>query len=116
MSQEVTAYIEAIALPWQAEAARTLRAAIREAVPGAVERIQYKQPHYLVGKKYLAVISPSKNALGLTIFNAQATKPPEGFFLPNSPPERKTVKFKEGDPIDVALVTRLVGEAASALG
>jgi hypothetical protein len=113
---DVVQFIDAIALPWQAEQAHAIRESIFAAVPEATERLQYKKPHFLVNGKYLAVITPSKAALSLTIFNASHLDPPEAFFEAGGPPERKTAKFKEGDTVDTDVVTRLVAVAASGLG
>ena len=116
MTDDVVQFIDAIAVPWQAEQARAIRDAIFEAVPEATERLQYKKPHFLANGKYLAVVSPSKVALSLTIFNASALDAPDGFFEAGGPPERKTAKFREGDTVDTDLVTRLIDQAASTLG
>ncbi|THF83470.1 DUF1801 domain-containing protein [Cohnella fermenti] len=114
MNPDVTAFIESIAQPWQAELASRLRAIIHEAIPDAAERIQYGKPHFLKNGKYAAVISPSKAALSFVLFNAAELQPPPGLFEPG-PPERRTAKFKEGQALDEELLLRLTRQASDTL-
>ncbi|MNW20347.1 hypothetical protein D3C71_2207150 [compost metagenome] len=75
--------------------------------------MQYNKPHYLKNKKYAAVISISKDAVSLTIFNAAGLELPEGMF--DGPPERKTIKFCSGEQIDSVMLTDLVKQASRTL-
>ncbi|MWV42902.1 DUF1801 domain-containing protein [Paenibacillus sp. HJL G12] len=112
MNQEVTEFIEAIQVPWQVEVARNLREVVHAAIPEVQERIQYKKPHFLKNGKYAAVISPSKDAMSFTIFNAAQLELPEGLF--DGPPERKTIKLRQGQTVDTNQLTALVSQASSA--
>lgn len=112
MNEEVNQFIEALSESWQRMACAELRSVVHAATPDALERMQYKKPHFLKNGKYLAVISPSKAAVSFTIFNATALELPAGF---EGPPERKTIKLGQGEAIDSALLTSLVKQAASTL-
>ena len=114
MSQEIDAYIEKIGPAWQAETCRTLDGRIREAIPEAIARLQYGKPHYLKNGKYAAVFGTAKGWVAFTIFNAAALDAPEGLFEPG-PPERRTIKIKEGQAIDYEQLTTLLRQAASSL-
>ncbi|MFB9328842.1 DUF1801 domain-containing protein [Paenibacillus aurantiacus] len=113
MNPEVTQFIEAIQEPWQAELAARLRDAVHQSVPDVQERIQYKKPHFLKNGKYAAVISISKDAVSFTIFNAGELVLPEGLF--DGPPERKTIKAKKDQELDVDLLASLVAQASEGL-
>lgn len=113
MNQEVTDFIGAIQEPWQKELAVSLREVVRQAIPEASERIQYKKPHFLKNGKYAAVISTSKDAVSFTIFNAAGLELPEGKF--DGPPERKTLKLRKGDTFDPGQLVAWVGQASSSL-
>ncbi|WP_138754557.1 DUF1801 domain-containing protein [Paenibacillus sinopodophylli] len=113
MSQEVTDFIEAINEPWQRDLSSRLREIVQGAVPGVQERIQYKKPHFLHNGKYAAVISVSKAAVSFTIFNASGLTLPEELF--EGPPERKTIKLKQGQSFDAEQLSALVGQAVSTL-
>lgn len=113
MSQEVTEFIEKVKEPWQAQLCQDLRQVIRNAIPDASERIQYNKPHFLKNKKYVAVISTSKAAVSFTIFNASGLELPEGLF--DGPPERKTIKFRNGEQLDGEFLTSLLKQATSTL-
>lgn len=113
MSQEVTEFIENVKEPWQAGLCQELRQVVRTAIPDVQERIQYKKPHFLKNKKYAAVISTSKDAVSLTIFNAAGLEFPEGLF--DGPPERKTIKFRKGEQMNGGMLTDLVKQASSTL-
>lgn len=113
MNQEVTDFIAAIKEPWQVELSSELRKLVHGAIPDVQERIQYKKPHFLKNGKYAAVISTSKDAVSFTIFNANELSFPEPLF--DGPPERKTIKLKQGNTVDYDQLTSLVGQAASTL-
>ncbi|GIN72389.1 hypothetical protein J14TS2_28640 [Bacillus sp. J14TS2] len=113
MNQEVTDFIDAIKEPWQVELATNLREAVHKAIPDVHERIQYKKPHFLRNGKYAAVISTSKAAVSFTIFNAVTLDLPECMF--DGPSERKTLKLRKGDTIDLELLVSLVNQASSVL-
>lgn len=111
MNQEVTAYIEN--LPnWQGEISSTLRDMIRETIPEAEEKIQYKKPHFLKNGHYAAVISPSKDAIAFMIMNANGIDFPKGF---EGPAERKWIKLREGDTPDLTLLSGLLKQTSSTL-
>ncbi|MBD2870590.1 DUF1801 domain-containing protein [Paenibacillus arenilitoris] len=113
MNQEVTAFIETVKDPWQGELCSRLREIVHGSVPDIQERMQYKKPHFLKNGKYAAVISTSKDAVSFTIFNAAGLPIPEGQF--DGPPERKTMKLRQGDSLDAELLSSLVGQAAASL-
>ncbi|WP_028551279.1 DUF1801 domain-containing protein [Paenibacillus sp. UNC451MF] len=113
MNQEVTEFIEAVKEPWQRELSFQLREAVHKAVPDIQERIQYKKPHFLSNGKYSAVISNSKDAVSFTIFNASELTLPEGMF--DGPPERKTIKLRQGQTVDLDQLSSLVSQAAALL-
>ncbi|MGN7764819.1 DUF1801 domain-containing protein [Paenibacillus sp. 22594] len=113
MSQEVTEFIEKVKEPWQASLCHELRQVVHNAIPDVQERIQYNKPHFLKNKKYAAVISISKDAVSFTIFNATGLELPEGLF--DGPPERKTIKFRNGEQIDAGMLTDWVKQASQTL-
>lgn len=113
MNQEVTDYVEGIQETWQKELVSALREVVREAMPDATERMQYKKPHFLKNGKYAAVISVSKDAVSFTIFNAAELALPEGVF--EGPPERKTLKLRKGGAFDSGELTSLLAQASSSL-
>lgn len=113
MNQEVTDFIEAIKEPWQGELCTRLREVVHQAIPGIQERVQYKKPHFLKNGKYAAVISTSKEAVSFTIFNPSELPFPEGNF--EGPPERKTIKIKKGQLIDIDQLSSLTSQATSML-
>lgn len=114
MNPDVTQYIATLQ-PWQAEICSAIRDRIHRAVPDVQERLQYKKPHFLKDGHYLAVLSPAKAQVTLTVFNATDLDAPDGLFDAGGPPERKTVKIKEGQEVDYDLLAQLVGQAASTL-
>jgi hypothetical protein len=85
---------------------------IHKAVPDVTERLQYGKPHYLKNGKYAAAFGTAKGWVALTIFNTAALEVPEGLFEPG-PPERKTLKIKQGQAVDYDLLEELVGQASS---
>jgi hypothetical protein len=113
MNQDVTDFIEAVKEPWQGELCSRLREVVHGAISGVQERVQYKKPHFLKNGKYAAVISTSKDAVSFTIFNASELSLPEGLF--EGPPERKTIKLKQGHTVDYDQLSLLVVQAASTL-
>lgn len=113
MNAEVTAFMEGIQQPWQAEVCRRLREMVHASVPGVTERMQYRKPHFLTNGKYAAVITPSKDAVGFTIFNAADLDLPPDLF--EGPPERKTIKIRAGQAPDYDLLAGLLAQAAGDL-
>src|SRR4051812_39457740 len=105
MSQDVANYISSVVQPWQAKICRELHQRIQQAIPEATERLQYGKPHYLKDGKYACVVGTAKSWVTLTIFNATGIDGPDGLFEPG-PPERKTVKIKQGQMVDYDLLTR----------
>ncbi|RKP58091.1 DUF1801 domain-containing protein [Cohnella endophytica] len=113
MNQEVTDLIDTVKEPWQKELCSSLRGVVHGAIPDFQERVQYKKPHFLKNGKYAAVISTSKDAVSFTVFNATGLSLPDGLF--DGPPERKTIKLKQGQSVDLDLLSSLVGQASSTL-
>ena len=111
MNNPVTDYIENIGQAWQAEACRTLRDIVHQHVPNVTERIQYGKPHFLKDGKYACVMGTAKGWVSFTIFNAAALEAPDGFFEPGDA-DRKTIKIRQGQPVDYALLAQLVQQAA----
>lgn len=114
MSQEVTGYIGNLAQPWQAEVCQSLHRIVHQAIPEVVDRLQYGKPHYLKNGKYACAIGTAKGWVNLTIFNAAGLDAPDGLFEPG-PPERKTVKIRQGQAVDHALLAKLLRQAASTI-
>ncbi len=114
MHEEIEGYIGTIARPWQAELCRQLDAIIHRAIPEVTEKLQYGKPHYRKNNQYAAVIGTAKAWVTLTIFNATAIDAPDGLFE-DGPPERKTIKIREGQAIDEAQIEELLRQAASTL-
>ncbi|WP_028543284.1 DUF1801 domain-containing protein [Paenibacillus taiwanensis] len=112
-NQEVSDFLAEIKEPWQRELAARLREVVHQALPDVLERIQYKKPHFLKNGKYAAVISTSKDAVSFTIFNATGLILPEGLF--EGPPERKTIKIRQGHEVDTDQLLSLVKQAAETL-
>ncbi|WP_438445087.1 DUF1801 domain-containing protein [Gorillibacterium sp. sgz5001074] len=113
MNPEVTNFIEALKEPWQVELVIALRGVVHEAVENVQERIQYKKPHFLKNGKYLAVISPSKDAVSFTLFNTTGLEIPEDLY--EGPPERKTLKLRKGQTADRGELAALLSKAAQTL-
>lgn len=113
MNQEVADFIQQLKEPWQAELCSRLRDVVRGTIPDVQERIQYKKPHFLKNGKYAAVISTSKDAVSFTIFNAAGLELPEGLF--DGPPERKTIKLRQGQEFDAEQLASLLGQASATL-
>lgn len=113
MNQEITDYINTLKEPWQVELSTKLRNVVHKAIPDVHERIQYKKPHFLKNGKYAAVISPSKEAVSITIFNAIKLDLPVGLFT--GPPERKTMKLQKGETADFEQLVSFIKEASSEL-
>jgi len=114
VNSDVTEFVAAIPQPWQVELATNLRERVFAAIPDATERLQYKKPHFLKNGKYAAVIGPAKAHLSFTIFNAQDLQAPDGLFEAG-PPERATIKFKEGQAVDLDLIESLLAQASAGL-
>ncbi len=115
MNQDVTDYIDAIKVDWQAEVCRQLRQIIHNAIPDVTERLQYSKPHFLKNGKYACVLGTAKGWVSFTIFNATELEAPDGTFEPGGAPERKNIKIREGQEIDADLLGKLVAQAAATL-
>ena len=115
MNQDVTAYINKIEQPWQAEISAKIRQIVHESVPEVEERIQYGKPHFLKKGKYAGVLGTAKGWVSYTIFNAQSLETPDGLFESSEKGDRKTIKIKQGQVVDYDMLARLVREAASSL-
>ncbi len=115
MNQAVTDYINNIKQGWQAEISIRIRELIREAIPDVEERIQYGKPHFLKQGKYAAVLGTAKAWVSFTLFNAQSLEPPQGLFESSDTGDRKTIKIREGQEVDYALLAQLVKQASDAL-
>lgn len=111
-NEEVTAFIEGLAHPWQVEVSQQLRQMVHQTIPEVEERIQYKKPHFLKNGHYAAVISPSKDAIAFMIMNASGLAVPQGF---EGPDERKWLKLRKDDTPDYELLSRLLQQASSTL-
>jgi hypothetical protein len=114
MSQDVAGYIGTLGQPWQAEICQSLHGMIHRAIPGVTERLQYGKPHYRKDGKYACVIGTAKGGVTLTIFNAAGLDAPEGLFEPG-PPERKTIKIRQGQAVDYDLLAKLLQQAATTI-
>lgn len=112
-NEQVHDFIQQISVPWQVELCGQLRHIIHVAVPDVQERIQYRKPHFLKNGKYAAVISPAKSAVSFTIFNTTEIDVPSDLF--EGPPERKTMKIKEGQAVDFQLLSDLFIQASASL-
>jgi hypothetical protein len=115
MNQEVTAYIDKINLPWQAEICKSIRQTINQSIPDVTERIQYGKPHFLKNGKYACVLGTAKGWVSFTIFNATDLKAPDGMFEADGSPERKTMKIRDGQAVDYDLLAKMITQAASSL-
>lgn len=112
-TEEITAFIEALDVPWQAEISNQLRSLVHEVIPDVQERLKYKKPHFLKNGKYAAVISPSKKAVSFTIFNTTGLDLPAELF--EGPEERKTIKIQEKDTPDYSQLTKYLEQASKEL-
>jgi len=113
MNPEVTAYIDGLSQAWQIEACEKLRQSIHTAVPDVVERLQYGKPHFLKNGKYLAVIGPAKGWVAFTLFNAAGVE--DDLFEPSDVTDRRTIKFRSGQAIEVDVLAKLIAAAAQTL-
>jgi hypothetical protein len=116
MNADVTNYINSLAdkskQEWQVAVCNTLREMLYQVIPEVTEQIQYAKPHYKKNGKYVAVISSAKAFVSFTIFNASDLVAPDGFFEASDVIERRTIKIKEGQTVDVALLGKFLGEAS----
>jgi len=115
MNQEVTEYIDKIKQKWQAEVCTRIRQVVHQSISEVEERIQYGKPHFLKNGKYAGVLGTAKGWVSFTIFNAQTLETPEGLFEASENGDRKTIKIREGQAVDYALLGKLVGQAANSL-
>lgn len=111
MNQDVSAYIDKIDQPWQAEICTHIRQIVHQAVPQIEERIQYGKPHFLKDGKYAGVLGTAKGWVSFTIFNAQNLETPDGLFESSENGDRKTIKIKQGQEIDYNLLATLFQQA-----
>lgn len=114
MNPEIASFIDNLSQPWQADICRQFDQMVRNAIPDAQERIQYGKPHYLKNGKYACVLGTAKGWVSFTIFNAADLEAPDGLFEPGDP-NRKTIKIKDGQAVDYALLSNLVRQASAAL-
>jgi len=114
MDQAVTEYIEQINQEWQVGVCESIRQIIHESIPEVEERLQYRKPHYLKDRKYACVLDTAKDAVSLTIFNARTLEAPDGLFEPGGSEDRKTIKIRKGQPVDHALLAKLIRQDATA--
>jgi hypothetical protein len=115
MNQQVTDYIDKIGPKWQADICTRIRETVLQSIPDVDERIQYGKPHYLKKGKYAAVLGTAKGWVSFTIFNAQSLQTPDGLFESSENGDRKTIKIREGQAVDYAMLHGLVQQASSTL-
>jgi hypothetical protein len=113
MTETINAYLDAIQQPWQEKICRRLHEMVQDAIPDAEQRIQYRKPHYLKNGKYAAVFGTAKGWVSLTIFNAAELQPPVGMFESSENGDRITIKIKQDQDVDYALLGDLLRQAAS---
>ena len=118
MNEAVTEYIASVGSKsgqeWEAPVCEALRAITLKTLPDVEERMQYGKPHYLVNGKYAAVIGTAKQHVSYTIFNAAALDAPDGLFE-DGPPERRTIKIKNGQSVDYTQLALLLKQAAATI-
>lgn len=115
MSDPINEYIEAIDKEWQVEICRQLNQVIHEAIPDVEARLQYRKPHYLKDGTYAAVFGTAKGWVSYTIFNASNLTPPADLFEVSDNSDRITIKIKEGQAVDYALLRDLTKQAAETI-
>lgn len=115
MNQQVSDYILKLKMGWQAETCNRIRQVVLQAIPEVEERLQYGKPHYLKHRKYVCLFGTAKGWVSFTIFNAQTLETPEGLFEASEKGDRKTIKIREGEPVDYELLARLVQQSANQL-
>lgn len=109
MNNDVTNYINVLD-SWKQKICNSLRNLIFQEIPDIEEKLQYKKPHYLKNKKYVCVITPAKDYISFTIFNAENI---EADFFEKGVPERKTVKIKKDQKIDYKVLAALFKKASN---
>lgn len=114
MNQEVTRYIQKLQ-PWQVEVCDALRKRVYESIPDVEERLQYGKPHYLKNGHYAGVIHAAKDKVSFMIFNAGELEEIKGFFKSASSPERTTATIREGQDVDLRLLSHLLNRATASL-
>jgi hypothetical protein len=114
MNPAITDYIENIKHEWQKPICQQLRQLIHKALPAVEERLQYGKPHFMKAGKYAYVMGTAKEWVTLTIFNATDLQPPSGFFEESDVTERRTIKIRQGQTVDYALLAQFVQQTASA--
>lgn len=115
MSDAVSEFIANINQEWQVKVCRQLDQTIREAIPDAEVRIQYKKPHYLKNGKYAAVFGTAKGWVSFTIFNATSLKPPSDQFEASENGDRLTLKILQNQEADYAQIGHMLKEAAATI-
>lgn len=113
-NKDITKYIEALDQDWKKTICNKVRDIIAKEAPDAEEVMQWSMPHYKKNGKYLAVVRATKATINVTIFNADKLDAPKDYFE-SGDDMRKTVKFKEADTVDYALLAKLIKQSASAL-
>lgn len=111
----ISAYLDAIKQSWQVEICRQLHQMVQNTLPDATARIQYGKPHYLKHGRYAAVLGTAKAWVSLTIFNAAELQAPAGLFESSENGERITIRIKQDQVVDYALLGELLRRAAETL-
>jgi hypothetical protein len=112
MNQEVTTYIQEIAVPWQVDICNHIRHLIHQVLPEINEQVKYKQAFYTLQDKQICVFFPAKNWVNITLFHAENLKAPSSFFEKNTKPERKTIKIKQDTEFNYDLLAELFKQIA----
>jgi hypothetical protein len=115
MNQEVTQYIDKIDQKWQADTCKHLHETILQSVPGVEELLQYSKPHYKKNGKYVCTYNSAKAWVSFTLFNAASLEAPDGLFEPGDNPDRKTIRIRERQNTDYALLAKLLQLASGSL-
>ncbi|MFC0391307.1 DUF1801 domain-containing protein [Paenibacillus mendelii] len=71
MNPEVTLLFENLNPHLQVQLCSQLRKMVHETIPGAEEKIQYKEQHFLKNGQFAAVISPSKDTIAFMFMNTE---------------------------------------------
>lgn len=115
MTQPINDYLQSREPAWQSECCQQLHDLVYQAIPDVEARLQYGKPHYLKNGKYACVLGTAKGWVSFTIFNAAALQFPEGLFEESETAERRTIRFREGQPVDERLLISLIRQSASTL-
>lgn len=115
MTQPIIDYLQSREPTWQSARCQQVHDLVYQAIPDVEARLQYGKPHYLKNGKYVCVLGTAKGWVSFTIFNATALNAPDGLFEASDTAERRTIKFREGQPVDERLLISLIRQAASTL-